>query len=55
MALDALYTGHKNVKVIPVYKSGDSDIVSNYRPVSVLPAISNIFERLVYNKIVYFC
>ena len=37
-----------------MYKSGDSDIVSNYRPVSILPAISKIFERLVYNRLFNF-
>lgn len=37
-----------------MYKSGDSGIASNYRPVSVLPAISKIFERPVYNRLLNF-
>ena len=44
----------KIAKVIPIYKSGDADLVSNYRPVSVLSAISKIFERLVYSRLATF-
>jgi len=29
-------------------------IVSNYRPISVLPAFSKITERLVYNRLIEF-
>lgn len=41
----------KIAKVIPIYKSGSVDDLSNYRPVSILPAISKIFERLAYNRL----
>lgn len=37
--------------VSPIFKNGDKKLVSNYRPVSVLCAISKIFERLVFNKL----
>ena len=35
--------------VVPVYKKGDHQCVRNYRPVSLLPLFSKIFERLIYN------
>lgn len=35
-------------KVTCVYKSGDPTLVSNYRPISVLPAFSKILEKVVY-------
>ena len=37
--------------VTPIYKKKDRTIVDNYRPVSVLPTVSKIFERLMYKQI----
>jgi hypothetical protein len=34
-------------KVSPVFKTGDRKDRSNYRPISVLPVVSNIFEKLI--------
>ena len=31
----------------PVYKKKDPTLVENYRPVSVLPTVSKIFERII--------
>ena len=39
--------------VTPIPKSGASFYAVNYRPISVLPAPSNIIERAVYNQIIY--
>ena len=44
----------KIARVIPLFKSGLSTLFSNYRPVSVLPAISKIFERLLYSRLLQF-
>lgn len=41
-------------RIVPVFKGGDPDVKSNYRPISVLPCISKIFERLVYNRLLTF-
>ena len=35
----------KIVRVIPLFKSGEQDIFTNYRPVSVLPAFSKILRE----------
>ena len=32
---------------MPIYKKGDKSVMSNYRPISILPVISLIFERHV--------
>ena len=37
-------------RVAPIYKDGSEDENSNYRPISVLPIISRLFEKLVYDQ-----
>lgn len=39
----------KVARLIPLFKSGDPTLASNYRPISILPAISKISEKLLYN------
>lgn len=39
----------KIARLVPIYKSGNPLLPSNYRPISILPTISKIFERLLYN------
>ena len=36
----------KIARVVPIFKSGDKAIFSNYRPVSILPCFSKFLERL---------
>ena len=41
----------KIANVVPIFKSGDEMVFSNYRPVSVLPVFSKVTERLMYNRL----
>ena len=40
--------------ITPIFKSGDRSKVSNYRPISLLPSVSKLFERLVFDKMYEF-
>lgn len=42
----------KKSVIIPVYKGGDRDDVNNYRPISILPAISKIIEKLINIRLI---
>ena len=42
----------KVAKIIPIYKSGNKNSFNNYRPISILPALSKIMEKIVCNRLV---
>ena len=44
----------KIAKVIPIYKGDDEQMVQNYRPISILPFFSKIYEKIIYNHIINF-
>ena len=44
----------KTAKVIPVFKSGEFQPLTNYRPISLLSCFSKIFEKLVHSRTVDF-
>ena len=45
---------HKIARVIPLFKSGNRNLMSNYRPISILPTLSKIFEKLIHVRIYQF-
>ena len=44
----------KVAKVVPVFKKGDPQLLTNYRPISLLSSFSKILEKLVYIRIIKF-
>jgi hypothetical protein len=38
--------------IIPLHKKVDKNIVSNYRPVSLLMSFSKMFEKITYNRLI---
>ena len=52
---DCLFpTELKLANVIPLYKSDDSFVFNNCRPVSLLCVISKVFEKVMYNRLLEF-
>ena len=35
----------------PLYKTNYKQQISNYRPISLLPQISKIFEKIIFNRL----
>ena len=44
----------KIAKVIPLFKKGDKQDISNYRPISLLSSLSKILEKIIYSRTVNF-
>ena len=44
----------KKAKIIPVHKKGSKTDVNNYRPISLLPVMSKILERIFYKRLYFF-
>lgn len=42
----------KQTIITPVYKGGDRNDVNNYRPISVLPVVSKILEKLLNSRLI---
>ena len=42
----------KKAKVIPIYKAGNRCDISNYRPISILPAFSKVYEKIIANRLI---
>ena len=39
-------------RVKPLFKNGDVSLLSNYRPISLLPSLSKIFEYVLYHQLI---
>jgi len=42
----------KTAKISPIFKSDDKLLVSNYRPISVLPIFSKILEKIMHKRLI---
>ena len=42
----------KIAKVLPLHKNGEKNDKTNYRPISILPIISKVFEKAASHKLV---
>ena len=37
--------------MVPIHKKADETDLNNYRPISLLPAVSKIIEKVIYNQV----
>eukprot|EP00116_Pleurobrachia_bachei_P001264 sb/3461526/ len=44
----------KQATIQPLYKGGDINTLSNYRPISLLPIISKLFEKCLHKRVTEF-
>jgi len=44
----------KKARVIPIYKKGEANQCNNYRPISILPVVSKVFEIVLKTRLVNF-
>ena len=44
----------KYANVSPLFKNDESTSKKNYRPISILPSVSKIFERMMFQQVTYF-
>ncbi len=45
----------KTAYITPLYKDGKKSDPSNYRPISVLPCIGKLMERIVHSQLYQYC
>lgn len=38
-------------KVVPIFKNSEPDDIVNYRPISILPVLSKVFERNIHDQL----
>ena len=41
----------KHATIVPIFKKGDSNCMSNYRPIAILPFLSKVLERCVFARL----
>ena len=42
-------------QITPIFKKGDPQLMQNYRPISTLPCLGKIFEKVIYTRLYKFC
>ena len=54
LALAVFPSSMKLANITPLFKKDDRTDKSNYRPISILPNLSKVFEKCIYNQVSVF-
>ena len=52
LLLGKMPSSWKESNIVPILKGGTVKEVSNYRPISLLPLVSKVLERRIYNRVI---
>ena len=53
--MNGIFPNHlKYAKIKPLFKKDDHSLIENYRPISLLPAISKVIEKIVHKQLYYY-
>ena len=44
----------KLAKVVPIYKAKNKEDLANHRPISLLPSMSKVFEKVIHKRLYFF-
>ena len=44
----------KKSNIVPIHKKERKNLIKNYRPISLLPVFSKVFERIIFNSLFNF-
>ena len=44
----------KLTKVSPIFKNGSKSDLNNYRPISVIPTVAKLFEKIIYDQLYHY-
>ena len=51
LAMELFPKSLKRAKILPIFKNKDKLDTTNYRPISILPVISKVYEKVFYNRL----
>lgn len=47
-------TDWKRAQITPIFKSDDPTLVSNYRPIAILPVMLKLLEKTLHNQLIFY-